>query len=702
MGMNVSRHDDLSENEYLKRFVGKEHIPAYNDEFWNSFLQYHINLPTNSQEQLSLDSRLEALCQSFISHNLSTGNFGSLINVYLVKVSELLALSDAESTVHIWQAFNALFIIRCLIKYMIETGSEYQLLQHFEALPIQESQRQQEGGTTQAGTSGEVAVNIDPKVIADNKAAVAKLVDGTKFETFLEALVNIIVVIPVKEFTYHLHLEAVNCLIVLLSVSQFSQQRTDKSTIFKTIYKCQHANTLMSALLHFLSRMTQVPSTMFGFGTGGSFVFGIAESLWSILTFARKQPDILSTHDLPSAFKDHYPLANQSLLLMLILTNHYTTKDNPYRVSLFGCSDSQDSSKDDAATFKIDFSSLYNTLCRIVTIDQATLLLYLLLHRNQRFYKYVMAQPNLQQLVIPILQTLYNAPDSTSHHIYMSLIVLLILSEDDNFNKSVHQIILKNITWYTERSISEISLGGLLILVVIRTIQYNMLKMRDKYLHTNCLAALANMSGQFRSLHPYVAQRLVSLFETLAKKHARLDQQLKQSVNGEAAVVDVSASMSAPSSDDMLQDLSVLEEVLRMVLEILNSCLSHQLVYCPNLVYTLLYKRSVFEAFRSHSAFQDIIQNIDMVVGFFSSRLVRVQDQRGELGVNEVLEVISKGASQWSSDRLRKFPDLKFKYVEEDAPEEFFIPYVWSLVCKAGCVHFSSESIKGVTTDITC
>lgn len=54
-----------------------------------------------------------------------------------------------------------------------------------------------------------------------------------------------------------------------------------------------------------------------------------------------------------------------------------------------------------------------------------------------------------------------------------------------------------------------------------------MMKMRDKYLHTNCLAALANMSGQFRSLHPYVAQRLVSLFETLAKKHARLEQQLK-------------------------------------------------------------------------------------------------------------------------------------------------------------------------------
>lgn len=285
-------------------------------------------------------------------------------------------------------------------------------------------------------------------------------------------------------------------------------------------------------------------------------------------------------------------------------------------------------------------------MCKIVTIDQATLLLYLLLHRNPKFYRFAMGHENLQQLVIPILQTLYNAPDSTSHHIYMTLIVLLILSEDDGFNKSVHQIvssisvplkitflilisnlqILRNIHWYTERSISEISLGGLLILVVIRTIQYNMLKMRDKYLHTNCLAALANMSGQFRSLHPYVAQRLVSLFEILAKKHVRLDADMKQLINGGVADGTVTVNVNALSSSQkgepanaaavrsmVLEDLSVLEEVLRMVLEILNSCISHQLVYCPNLIYTLLYKRQVFEAFRSHPSFQDIIQNIDMV-----------------------------------------------------------------------------------------
>lgn len=50
-----------------------------------------------------------------------------------------------------------------------------------------------------------------------------------------------------------------------------------------------------------------------------------------------------------------------------------------------------------------------------------------------------------------------------------------------------------------------------------------------------------------------------------------------------------------------------------MVLEIINSCLTHRLAHNPNLIYTLLYKKDVFQPFRTHSAFQDIVQNIDSV-----------------------------------------------------------------------------------------
>ena len=57
----------------------------------------------------------------------------------------------------------------------------------------------------------------------------------------------------------------------------------------------------------------------------------------------------------------------------------------------------------------------------------------------------------------------------------------------------------------------------------------------------------------------------------------------------------------------------MLEEVLRMVLEIVNSCLTHSVHHNPHLVYTLLYQRGLFAPFRTHPTFQDIIQNIDTV-----------------------------------------------------------------------------------------
>lgn len=80
--------------------------------------------------------------------------------------------------------------------------------------------------------------------------------------------------------------------------------------------------------------------------------------------------------------------------------------------------------------------------------------------------------------LIPLLRTIYNTQCSRFQHMYMALIVLLILTEDQLFNKTVHSIILKGITWYEERVVSEISLGGLIILVTTRTAQYNLLKMR--------------------------------------------------------------------------------------------------------------------------------------------------------------------------------------------------------------------------------
>ena len=69
-----------------------------------------------------------------------------------------------------------------------------------------------------------------------------------------------------------------------------------------------------------------------------------------------------------------------------------------------------------------------------------------------------------------------------------------------------------------------------------------------------------------------------------------------------------------------------------------------------------------------------------IVLVYMNSRLEQVQERKGRgLTVDEVQEVVRLGATQFPKDRLTKLPDLKFKYVEEDKPEDFFIPYVWSL-----------------------
>lgn len=60
-------------------------------------------------------------------------------------------------------------------------------MQHFEAMPNVTN-------ITPETTNGIEAVKIEN----DNKAKPMRTVDGSKFETFFDAVVNILIIIPVK------------------------------------------------------------------------------------------------------------------------------------------------------------------------------------------------------------------------------------------------------------------------------------------------------------------------------------------------------------------------------------------------------------------------------------------------------------------------------------------------------------------------
>lgn len=273
------------------------------------------------------------------------------------------SLQISSSNIFSWQTFNALFTVRCIIKYLSETVSETQLLEHIDCQK-------------------------------DN---------GVNAETLIGALVGIIVDVPLKDFTYAVHLEAVTTILVLLSTFSCNHNniKADKSTIYRIIMKGKHsihAPLLVKSLLQNFIEHRKAPPA-FAATQGQSIVLGIATELWSILTFNRKAGEGLEV----SENAEEVPLATQSLLLILVLTNHCTMQVNPYRQSLFSCANSGDNNPIQptlaATLFKVDYNALYSILCRRASGDSATLLLYLLLHRNPSFKSYVLARADLDQLV---------------------------------------------------------------------------------------------------------------------------------------------------------------------------------------------------------------------------------------------------------------------------------------------------------------
>ncbi|XP_013980488.2 dymeclin isoform X1 [Salmo salar] len=663
MGANTSQVSDLSENQSLRTLIGTESI-SDNDPFWNQLISFTFISPTSSGNSKLLEEAVIPLAKILIKNNPRTGNFGALVRIFLGRTKELKISTECQDQLFIWQAHNTLFMIRCLLKVFIREMTE-------EELHLQFSYQERVPGSCDTGSE-------------------------VLLEELMCNLVHLVVEVPLLDITYSILFEAVTTMLVLLSYQLFHKEILRDGLIYQYLMKgrcLSLTSQLVKTLLYNFIRQEKCPPPATHIfeqqSDGGGLLYGlasgVASGLWSVFALggAGSKPGL-------DQEQNPLPLSNQSLLLLLVLANLTDGPNNcpnPYRQAVTCFKNTQDTSSiptEQHHMFQINFNSLYTALCEQQRSNQATLILYTLLHQNTNMRTYMLSRTDMENLVMPILKILYHVEDRNSHHVYMALIILLILTEEDTFNRSIHEVVLKNITWYSERSLTEISLGSLLILVVIRTIQFNMTRTRDKYLHTNCLAALANMSAQFRCLHQYAAQRIISLFALLSKKHNKILEQATQSVRGLRRA-------------DYAQDLNVIEEVIRMMLEIINSCLSNSLHHNPNLVYALLYKRELFEQFRTHPSFQDIMQNLETVIGFFSQRL---EAAGTDLSVERVQEVIMKGAQALPKDRLKKFPELKFRYVEEDQPEDFFIPYVWSLVFNSGVgLNWSPTGIELFSRD---
>ena len=536
--------------------------------------------------------------------------FNDLVFDYLIK--SLFTLSLNSYKIIYWQSFNSVLILRCCIKHLIQILTESNVLNHFS--------------------------DTDKNNSEEN------------LELLMSQLMTIITDIEVNELTYALHTECINLLIVLFSVQMYLPRilSTSKSIVYQTIFKDKctiHSIKFMKCLLVNFIELRPVPVY-----ESGSLILGLMSGVWSMINLGYGKEEEDNSDRL---------LARLSLLLILILTNHCTNKLNPYREALLNCVDSQNNYDSNnhhmGNAFKIEFQRLFSVLCALQNEDQVTLLLYLLIHKNAQFKIYVLSKTSdLHLIVVPVLRILYTSAERSSHHIYMALIILLILSEDNLFNNAVHDIILKNVFWYKDKNLMDISLGGLIVLVFLRTIQFNISRTIDKFLHTNLLATLANMSSHFKRLNPVVCEKIVVLFKKLTKRMNKVLANLSSNNN---TFIDQNSTIGSDKEtdvqsncDELIQDIGIYEEVLRMILEIINSALANQLTHNPNLIYTLLYNRSIFEPFQSHITFQDIVMNIETVLIYFSNR---IEAKDGQLSVEDVYSEIEHASLQWPADKLK-------------------------------------------------
>jgi len=645
MGNQCSAVEDLSENELLKKLCSTTKIER-DDEFWEDFLSFNIEYPTTKSGNEEVKKSVEEHCKQLAENNAKlSGNFSTLVNIFVFYIQEISS-DESKLTAYCLGASNrctnALFVNLHFIEYLSENFDEDVLLQQFNTLPEQE----------------------EIKTVA---------------EDFVKALVNVIYAIPVNENTQQLHLLSLQCLLLLLSNQIYDNQIKADGKFHHYLMDSDGVGSVAAQLVRILCHniiKNEKPSVQ----QADSSILGWASSWWPL--GSKSADPVLDSDSLN-------PLANHSLLLLLVLLFYFPDEKvgNPYREALFHCKPGRktdegpiEAEKDQS--FPLNFKRLYSAISRDAHSETMILFLYLLIHKNPSFLKYLLARKDLEIILVPILQVLYTAPEQDAHQIYMALIVLLILTQEDEFNNHVHHMTVSDVKWYKDKNITGISVGSLIVLIILRTIQFNMSKMRDKYLHTNCLASLANMSANFRFLHSHVAQKLITLFNQLMKKHARFLQKVEED----------------PENEEEKSDLAVLEEIIHMMLEILNSCLCGYLQDNTNLIFSILHSKELFLGLKAYDKFQDIVQNIGTVIAYFSAR-VEAQIDSSENTAEDIMQIIDAVSSNFPLDQLVKPSNLRFKYIEEEAADEFFIPYVWTLVCRSSFLSWKEECIRLFPTD---
>ncbi|CAG8705903.1 14661_t:CDS:10, partial [Acaulospora morrowiae] len=607
------------------------------------------------QDAYDVEMVTVSLAIEFAANNDKTANFNTLLLHALSQMRKVLGL-EFVGEIPI-AAYNSLFLVRIFSKHFVGNMAHDEIHCLFEGsvsgtdyLSPEECRR----------ASEELVPNnlvIDPMVLYDSRSKAEQLLGGL--------LTIILEMDPISNAsTYEYYQECLDTLLVLFS-TQIHQSSPGKinSNYFLNIFliRFSHLSDELTRRLvtNFIEQKPPPPSSTSVVHNAYYYLFPTRSSVF-----------------LPS---DPPPVAERSLLLLLLLAAQWKVPGQDKNLFRKGIRSLKDETTKASGDFDmvISFRILYQLICRQLPNEELCLMLYLLMVENEDFRVYVLSRLDPEILLLQILRLIYDGVDGKANYsqMYILLTILLLFSQDEVFNENIQKITISYQPWFTERLLKSISLGGLTYLVLIRTVQYNLSSHRDAYFHVICLATLANLGNSIQDIHPYVAQRLINLFDIVAKRYQKLQKRVYQ--EGE---------------DEMTDDVSVYGDLVCLVLEIINSVLSRRLNSNLELIYSLLHKKDLFAHFQSHPRFSELISNIDNVISYFHARIS--ESNLKSPSAEEVSELIETAARTWPPGRLKvEFPDLKFRYEEETNSQEFFCPYVWALIYRHTWIYWDEDKM---------
>lgn len=419
-----------------------------------------------------------------------------------------------------------------------------------------------------------------------------------------------------------------------------------------------------------------------------------------------------------------------------------TENGGMHEVDLFGNGEDADSlskpllgkSEPSRQLLSTNFESLFQSFGDILHTEPGALLLYTTLQASPIFAAFISVRSDLDTLVMPILRTLYFSSSSrhfspaglvraSSNHslssnsseqrqlthdarsnsvllsirscpfrsqsqLYVIMILLLIFSQDNSFGSDAfRRVDVASVPWYKERNLKDVRLGSLLLLTLLRSIIFNLNKLQDTFLLSNCCAVLMNLSPNIVDLPDYVSMRLVSITVSCMKRYMTLVAKNGGKVETE---------------EDMSSTMGMYGEVSRTLLRLLRYSVGPKNIERNlHVVYALVYHQTDFLSMAAKKPCPFPKSELSRLLTVIKTAAEIVQEHGGVRTapkafhiLEDAIDRLQKAAAQ-SEKKQRE--DFTFTYEEEADPEIFFLPYVWEVVVSvvtAGTMDWDTNRIQ--------